>query len=45
MKTEKDRMYKRLSKEKLKDSTGSYASKWGRYDEKKVLSEVTESYL
>lgn len=45
MKKEKDRMYKRLSKEKLNDSTGSYASEWGKDYEKKVLFEVTRSNL
>lgn len=45
MKKEKDRMYKRLSKEKLNDSMYGYSSEWGSDYEKKVLSEVTGSNL
>lgn len=41
MKKEKDRMYKRLSKEKLNDSIYGYSSEWGRDYEKKVLSEAS----
>lgn len=45
MKKEKDRMYKRLSKEKLNDSMDGYASECGRDYEKKVLSEASGNNL